>query len=162
LKLTRNFVDLSNFQAVLLGGQARGNGRLAFNNSGSYLKAKFDSLDLAKVSDSIFKRTSTLNGKVTGDLTLDWPGLHFAAINGQIATNFQGSTKPTEHFQHPIPLQGELAGVFNPGSLNLNHANFTSRSTNISANGLIAQNLKLRVKLSSTDLAETNQLAEQA
>lgn len=154
---TNNQIQLNNFNADLLGGNAKGNATLSTTRGGaSRVAADFSNIEIGNLITALSSgRVVPINGKATGSANLTFPGTNFSAASGNLRADFNGETGSEDTSR--TPLTGTVALRADRGLFEIEEANLRTPSSELKATGQFSierDESNLQLALSSTDATE--------
>jgi translocation and assembly module TamB len=156
---TSDQIQVNNFVAEALDGNARGNATIALRKNGaSRVNADFQDFDLGGLITLLSGRAVPITSKATGKAELTFPGTDFAAATGNVNAILKGQPPTGSNL---APLSGDLAITANQGQFQIQRATLQTPATRLIASGQFSveqPTSNLRVELQSSDAAELQRL----
>lgn len=156
LTATNNQVELRNFNAQILDGNASGNAVINTARGASRINANFNELDVNQLIALTSKRNVPITGKATGTADLTFRGTDIKnTATGNIRADFTGETGTAATGTNP--LTGTIALNAASGLFQIERANLRTQSSEINATGRFSfarEETDLAVNLDSGDAAE--------
>jgi autotransporter translocation and assembly factor TamB len=155
---SNNQVELRNFNAQVLNGNASGNAVISTARNGqSRVTATFNDLDVNQLVALTAKRNVPISGKATGTADLAFRGTDFKnTATGTLRADFTGETGTAATGTNP--LTGTVAlNAAQPGLFQIERANLRTQSSEINASGQFSfarSESDLNLDLNSSDAAE--------
>jgi autotransporter translocation and assembly factor TamB len=152
---TNGQIQLSNFDADIFGGHARGNATIATaGRATTSVNASFENVDAGGLVAMFSGNAVPLTGAATGTVDLRFPGTNFKLASGRLDATFNGATGKEATAR--TPLTGAIAVTADRGLFNIERANLHAGATDLTATGRFSfeGGSDLAVKLNSTDAAE--------
>lgn len=152
LGIDNNKATLSSLKTNLLGGEADLELELALtNNNKSNLQTKFrqiDSFELVKLGKE--GQSLPVNGLISGDANLSWPGTNFLKVTGELKAIAEGQASKD---LNQLPLTANLQVLANQGNLTikpliakLGEINLTAQAEFSPQNNLLKAEYKIDTK----------------
>jgi translocation and assembly module TamB len=159
---TNNQIQLNNFTAEIMNGNASGNATLSTSIRGtSRVNAAFENLDISKMLALVSGRVVPLAGNSKGNVDLTFPGTNLKLASGNVRAEFVAETGSEENGR--TPLNGEIALNATNGVFNIERANLKTTSSELTATGRFSfesDDSDLTVNLSSEDATELQRVVE--
>lgn len=156
---TSDQIQLNNFAAEALDGNAGGNATIALKRNGaSRINANFDNLDLAGLITVLSGRVIPIASKATGKAELSFSGTDFATASGKVNAQLKGEIQAGSDLAQ---LSGDFALTANHGQFQIQRLNLQTVATRLTATGQFSINeptSNLRIDLASSDAAELQRL----
>jgi hypothetical protein len=152
---TNGQIQLSDFNAELFNGRARGDATIALSDrAASSVRATFEGVDAGGLVALASGNAVPLTGAATGTVDLRFPGRNFKLATGRLDATFEGATGRDESAR--TPLTGQLALTADRGLFNIERANLRAGATELTASGRFSfkGGSDLAVNLNSTDASE--------
>jgi autotransporter translocation and assembly factor TamB len=153
---TNNQVELRNFNAAILNGQANGNAVINTASGASRVNANFSDLDVSQIVALTAKRNVPISGKATGTADLSFRGTDIKnTATGTVRADFTGETGTAATGTNP--LTGTVALNAANGLFQIERANLRTQSSEITASGRFSfarEESDLAIDLNSADAAE--------
>ncbi|MBA2502376.1 MAG: translocation/assembly module TamB domain-containing protein [Pyrinomonadaceae bacterium] len=152
---TNNEVQLSDFTANILDGQARGNAVVSTGRGGSSrVVADFTNLDVGGLVALFGGRVTPVSGDATGNLRLAFPGTQLSQATGEINARINAETGDAASARTPVT--GDIALRADRGVFNIERADLQTGATTLRADGQfsINGNSDLQIALASADSTE--------
>lgn len=156
---TSDQIQLNNFVAEALDGNAGGNATIALKKNGaSRVSANFNNFDLAGLITLLSGRVIPIASKATGKTELTFSGTDFATASGNVNAQLKGEIQAGSD---RAPLSGDLALTANHGQFQIQRVDLQTAATRLTATGqfsIDSPTSELRVDLASSDAAELQRL----
>jgi translocation and assembly module TamB len=156
---TSDQIQLNNFAAEALDGNAGGNATIALKRNGaSRINAKFENFDLAGLITLLSGRVIPIGSKATGKAELSFSGTDFATVSGNVNAQLKGEIQAGSDL---APLSGDLALTANHGQFQIQRVNLQTAATRLTATGQFSVDeptSNLKIDLASSDAAELQRL----
>jgi translocation and assembly module TamB len=156
---TSDQIQINNFAAEALDGNASGNATIALKRNGaSRINANFNNFDLAGLITVLSGRVIPIASKATGQAELSFSGTDFATASGNVNAQLKGEIQVGSDL---APLSGDLALTANHGQFQIQRVNLQTAATRLTATGQFSidePTSNLRIDLASSDAAELQRL----
>ena len=156
---TSDQIQLNNFAAEALDGNAGGNATIALKRNGaSRINANFENFDLAGLITVLSGRVIPIGSKATGKAELSFSGTDFATASGNVNAQLKGEIQAGSDL---APLSGDLALTADHGQFQIQRVNLQTAATRLTATGQFSVNeptSNLKIDLASSDAAELQRL----
>ncbi|MBA2340105.1 MAG: translocation/assembly module TamB domain-containing protein [Pyrinomonadaceae bacterium] len=152
---TNDAIQLNDFTANVLNGQARGNAIVSTARGGaSRVAADFTNLDVGGLVALLGGRVTPVSGGATGNLRLAFPGTNISAASGEI--NARINAEAGNDARGRTPVTGDIALRADRGVFNIERADLQTGATTLRAGGQfsINGNSDLQIDLASADAIE--------
>ena len=152
---TNGQIQLSNFDADIFNGHARGNATIATTGRATTsVNASFDNVDAGGLVAMFSGNAVPLTGAATGTVDLRFPGTDLKLASGRLDATFNGATGKDATAR--TPLTGAIAVTADRGLFNIERANLHAGATDLTAAGRFSfeGGSDLTLKINSTDAAE--------
>ena len=156
---TSDQIQLNNFAAEALDGNAGGNAAIALKRNGaSRINANFNNFDLAGLITVLSGRVIPIASKATGKAELSFSGTDLATASGNVNAQLKGELQAGSDL---APLSGDLALTADHGQFQIQRVNLQTTATRLTATGQFSidePTSNLRIDLASSDAAELQRL----
>jgi translocation and assembly module TamB len=156
---TSDQIQINNFAAEAMDGNASGNATIALKRNGaSRINANFNNFDLAGLITVLSGRVIPIASKATGQAELSFSGTDFATASGNVNAQLKGEIQVGSDL---APLSGDLALTANHGQFQIQRVNLQTAATRLTATGQFSidePTSNLRIDLASSDAAELQRL----
>jgi autotransporter translocation and assembly factor TamB len=155
---SNNQIELRNFNAQILNGNASGNAVISTARGGSSrVTAAFNDLDVNQLVALTARRNVPISGKATGTADLAFRGTDFKnTATGTLRADFTGETGTAATGTNP--LTGTVAlNAAQPGLFQIERASLRTQSSEINASGQFSfarSESDLKIDLNSSDASE--------
>jgi translocation and assembly module TamB len=153
---TNNQIQLNNFTAQLLKGNATGSAVVSTSGGGqSHVNANFKDLDIGGLI-ALSGRVVPVSGRATGTADLRFPGTNVKAATGDVRAQFEAESG-SETASGRTPVTGTVALRADSGVFKIEQANLRTGATELSASGQFSfdrADTNLRLDLASADASE--------
>jgi translocation and assembly module TamB len=159
LVATSDQIQINNFAAEALDGNAGGNATIALKRNGaSRVSANFNNFDLAGLITVLSGRVIPIASKASGKAELSFSGTDFTTASGNVNAQLKGEIQAGSDL---APLSGDLAFTANHGQFQIERVSLQTATTTLTATGQFSVDeptSNLRIDLASSDAAELQRL----
>jgi translocation and assembly module TamB len=161
LIVTNEQIEVKNFTASIMNGNAEGNAVISTNNGTSRVNSNFNDLDVGKLVTLFANQVVPLTGKTNGDVALSFQGMNVKeTATGKIRATF--NTEAGDDTRGRTPLNGVVELDANRGLFEIARAELNSAASHLIATGkfsFASNDSDLNLNLTSTDASELQRIA---
>lgn len=161
LTVTNNQIEVKNFTASIMNGNAEGNAVINTANGASRVDSTFNNLDVGKLVTLFAGQVVPLSGETNGDVQLSFQGTNVKeTATGKIRANFK--TEAGNDTRGRTPLNGVVELNATRGLFEIARAELNSAASRFTATGKFSfatNDSDLILSLTSTDASELQRIA---
>lgn len=161
LAVTNNQIEVKNFTASIMNGNAEGNAVINTANGTSRVDSTFNNLDVGKLVTLFAGQVVPLSGETNGDVQLSFQGTNVKeTATGKIRANFK--TEAGNDTRGRTPLNGVVELNATRGLFEIARAELNSAASRFTATGKFSfatNDSDLILSLTSTDASELQRIA---